>query len=201
MDDNNGQSEKPEQLLQSEDVHPDTEQSEKSEKSLEEQQEEQKKEDQKQALKSLKNLSRPKFHPAGFWRRVAAFLLDAILPLATMGILYGLSVLITPDASETAHAVGLALGTIVGIVVFWLYNAVSESGYRQATPGKAALSIRIVSLSDDPLSFDRTTGRNFGKFISALILGIGFLMCLFTKEKQCLHDKMVDCLVVRDDRG
>ena len=163
--------------------------------------EELKSEEQKIALKKLKDISRPKVRHAGFGRRVVAFLLDAILPVVTAISLYFIIVLLTPYASENAKAVGLTIGIIVGILVFWIYNALLESGSRQATPGKLALSIKVVSSRrDEPLTFDRTTGRNFGKIISGLILGIGFLMCLFTKDKQCLHDKMADCLVIRDGR-
>ena len=163
--------------------------------------EELKREEQKIALKKLKDISRPKIRHAGFGRRVAAFLLDAIIPVVTAIVLYFIIVLLTPNASENARAVGLTVGIIAGILAFWIYNAILESGSRQATPGKLALSIRVVSSRrDEPLTFDRTTGRNLGKIVSGLILGIGFLMCLFTKNKQCLHDKMVDCLVVRDGR-
>jgi len=162
--------------------------------------EELKREEQKIALKKLKDISRPKIRHAGFGRRVAAFLLDAIPPVVTAAVLYFIIVLLTPYASENAKAVGLTVGIIAGILVFWIYNALSESSSRQATPGKVALSIRVISRREEPLTFDRTTGRNFGKVISGLILGIGFLMCLFTKDKQCLHDKIVDCLVVRDGK-
>jgi len=117
-----------------------------------------------------------------------------------MAVLYLIIVLVTPDASDNAKAVGLAVGTIAGVIVYWLYNGLSESGYRQATPGKKALAIRVVTQNGDPLSFDKSTTRIFCKFVSALTLGVGFLMCLFTKEKQCLHDMISGCQVVDDDR-
>jgi uncharacterized RDD family membrane protein YckC len=46
------------------------------------------------------------------------------------------------------------------------------------------------------VSFGRATGRYFGKILSGLILGIGFLMAGFTERKQALHDSIADCLVV-----
>ncbi|RLC91662.1 MAG: RDD family protein, partial [Chloroflexi bacterium] len=36
---------------------------------------------------------------------------------------------------------------------------------------------------------------DLGKFISAIILCIGYLMIAFTEKKQGLHDIMADCLV------
>ena len=41
-----------------------------------------------------------------------------------------------------------------------------------------------------------TTGRYFAKFISAIILGIGFIMVAFTDRKRGLHDMIAGCLVV-----
>jgi len=47
------------------------------------------------------------------------------------------------------------------------------------------------------LSFGKATGRTFGKMISTMIWGIGFLMASFTKQRQALHDMMAGCLVVK----
>ena len=62
--------------------------------------------------------------------------------------------------------------------------------------GKLACGIQVVDLEGRKLSFLQASGRYFGKIISSLILGIGFLMCAFTAKKQCLHDMMANCLVV-----
>ena len=43
----------------------------------------------------------------------------------------------------------------------------------------------------------RALGRYLGKFVSAFILGIGFLMVGWTRRKQGLHDIMADTLVMR----
>ena len=40
------------------------------------------------------------------------------------------------------------------------------------------------------------TGRFFGKLVSGMIYGIGFLMAAFTKQRQALHDKMANTFVV-----
>lgn len=137
----------------------------------------------------------PKVLRAGFWRRVAAYLIDSLL------LYFGLFV-----AFVLLAAFGLAMeegaaerfGSLVGMATFWAYFATLESGSRQATVGKRVLGIKVVDLGGRPISFGRASGRHFGKLLSALILGIGFLMCIFTVRKQCLHDMMASCLVVRD---
>jgi uncharacterized RDD family membrane protein YckC len=60
-----------------------------------------------------------------------------------------------------------------------------------------ALGIRVTDLDGGRISFGRATGRYFGKILSGLILGIGFLMAAFTERKQALHDLLAGTLVVR----
>ena len=86
------------------------------------------------------------------------------------------------------------LGTAV---IFWLYFAGFESSARQATPGKRFLGIMVTDMAGNRITFGAATGRCIGKFFSAVILGIGFIMIIFTNHKQGLHDKIAATLVVR----
>ena len=70
------------------------------------------------------------------------------------------------------------------------------SSEKQATVGKMVLGIVVTDINGGPISFARATGRHFAKWLSALILGIGFLMAAFTEKKQALHDMIADTLVV-----
>jgi len=80
----------------------------------------------------------------------------------------------------------------------WLYSAYLESGEKQDTWGKQALSIYVTDLSGNRVSFGRASGRFFAKIISGLIpLGIGYIMAGFTERKQALHDMIASCLVLR----
>ncbi len=137
----------------------------------------------------------PKVLRAGFWARAGAYILDYIVLCAGMFVLFVFLGLIGAVSSDN----GERSGTLWGILIFWLYFAFLESGPRQATFGKRALSIKVVTLEGKAPSFLRATGRHFAKILSGLFLCIGFLMCLFTAKKQCLHDMMAGCLVVRDD--
>jgi len=131
---------------------------------------------------------------AGFWRRFVAWFLDGLL----------LSVVTLPftlqfggdAAAEAARA--SAAGTI-STVVGWLYHALMESSAKQATVGKMALGIIVTDLEGRRIGFGRATGRYFAKILSALILGIGFLMAAFTERKQALHDMVASTLVVKGE--
>ncbi len=135
-------------------------------------------------------------HP-GFWIRVAAHIIDAILmgiAGAVMGAIVGFSMATAGNAS--APQIEL-VANLLGIVLNWLYYAFMESSSSQGTLGKKALGIVVTDLQGRRISFARATGRYFGQIVSALTLCIGFMMCGWTERKQCLHDMMAGCLLYR----
>lgn len=137
----------------------------------------------------------PKVLRAGFWRRVAAFALDYLLLFLGLLIAFAILGAVTGGIpKESADG----LGTLSGILAYWLYFAKLESSPNQATLGKRAMSIKVVGLDGKRISFGKASGRHFAKILSGLTMGVGFVMCAFTKRKQCLHDIASDCLVVRD---
>ncbi len=118
---------------------------------------------------------------AGFWKRFAALLIDSVVVSIASGLI-------------TAATVGV--GTIAFLVLPWLYEALMLSSEKQATLGKMALEIAVTDINGKRLTFARATGRHFAKWVSALIIGIGFLMAAFTERKQALHDMIAETLVV-----
>jgi uncharacterized RDD family membrane protein YckC len=84
-----------------------------------------------------------------------------------------------------------------GFVLRWLYFALMESSQYQATIGKLALGIIVTNMQGQRIGFGQATGRYFGKFISAMMLMIGFMMAGWTEKKQALHDMLAGCLVIR----
>lgn len=146
---------------------------------------------------------------AGFWRRVAALLIDSLVIAAPATVFYAiimsLQAIRLSAAKETdAAAAFLFIGTIllsqlILLVAFWLYFALMESGSKQATLGKRAMGIKVVGADGGRISFARATGRFFAKTISHMLLNFGYLMAGFTKKRQALHDLMADTYVVRED--
>jgi uncharacterized RDD family membrane protein YckC len=162
---------------------------------------------------------------AGFWKRLLAHILDRIIlscvlnllliPVWILGLFsffmnYGnteceefASVFFNPVWNDdvsiamiTAFII-IAIGVaIIGVVVEWLYFAFMESSNKQATFGKIIVGIKVVDYNGNKISFGQATGRYFGKILSGLIFGVGFLMAGFTKKKQAFHDILASCLVV-----
>jgi uncharacterized RDD family membrane protein YckC len=135
----------------------------------------------------------PPVEYAGFWLRVAAIVIDGLV-LSVVTVPAGLSMSDFDGTGPGAFSPGLLT---LSTVVQWLYYALLESSSKQATVGKMALGIRVTDLEGRRITFGRATGRYFGKFLSGLILGIGFLMAAFTERKQALHDLLAGTLVVR----
>jgi uncharacterized RDD family membrane protein YckC len=59
-----------------------------------------------------------------------------------------------------------------------------------------ALNLVVTDENGAKISFGRATGRHFGKYLSALILFIGYLIQPFTAKRQALHDMLAGTLVV-----
>lgn len=94
--------------------------------------------------------------------------------------------------------IGVRLGLNgVSLLVTWLYYALCESSSWQGTVGKKVCGLRVTDMNGSQINFGKATGRHFGKILSGLILGIGFIMIAFTEQKQGLHDIMAGTLVLR----
>ncbi len=132
---------------------------------------------------------------AGFWRRFAAMLVDFIVLFIGYFAL-GVVLAMNNSNDKNAHE---SLVTFLGFFAQWAYFAGMESSDKGGTLGKILLGIKVVDLSGNKITFGRASGRYFGKIISGLTLGIGYLMAAFTSTKQTLHDKMASCLVVTRD--
>jgi uncharacterized RDD family membrane protein YckC len=130
---------------------------------------------------------------AGFWPRVGAAFIDGIL-LWFVQMIVGFALGILLGRSQAP--IGLLL-QVFSISLDWLYSALMESSVFQATLGKLVLGIRVTNLSGQRITFGHASGRHFGKFLSAITLGIGYLMAGFTEQKQALHDLVASTLVIK----
>jgi uncharacterized RDD family membrane protein YckC len=140
----------------------------------------------------------------GFWIRVVAAIIDAILlrvVVAPVGMIFGGLGLAGGMMGGIPHLGMGLLGGAVTIVLLifgsWLYEAFLESSSYQATLGKMIFGMKVTDLNGNRISFGRATGRHFAKWISGMILCIGYIMVGFTERKQGLHDLLAGTLVRR----
>jgi uncharacterized RDD family membrane protein YckC len=126
---------------------------------------------------------------AGFWIRVGAYIIDAIL-LSVVNV--ALSFMFLSNLGDISTIIIYYCITIgIGVA----YMAGMESSERQATFGKLAVGIKVGNETGERISFGNAVGRYFAKIISGLLLCIGFMMVGWDDKKQGMHDKMAGTIV------
>ncbi len=124
------------------------------------------------------------------WRRLAGWLIELLVValLLAAGLVVGV----------TFSNGSLFVGFIVALTAMWLYFAGLESSPAQTTLPGRLLGTRVTDLQGARLTFGRATARHFAMYLSALTpFYVGYLMALWTKRRQTLHDYIVRTLVVR----
>lgn len=133
----------------------------------------------------------------GFWARVGASLIDTIILLAIttplLVSIYGWGYFLGENRSFIAGPADFVISWVfpaITVVLFWLY--------KQATPGKMAVSARVVDAeTGDSLSTGQAIGRYLGYFVSMLPLFLGIIWVAFDPKKQGWHDKLAGTVIVR----
>ena len=137
---------------------------------------------------------------AGFWIRLGAAFIDALLIIAvTFPFLYAIYGAAYFDYDKMGFVAGPAdfllsyVAPAIASVLFWLG--------KQATPGKLALSLRVVDAQTGAtLSVGKCIGRYLAYYVAALPLCLGFIWVGIDARKQGWHDKLAGTAVVRARR-
>ena len=149
----------------------------------------------------VEDVEPPHTRYVGFWARVGANLIDALVLIAiTYPILiaaYGLEYFSSTKQTVASGPVDVLVSWVFpffAIVLFW--------HYKQATPGKMVIGARVVNANTgDALSIGRCVARYLGMVIASLPLGLGLLWIAFDRRKQGWHDKIAGSVVVVARRG
>ena len=129
---------------------------------------------------------------AGFWLRLVAYIIDAMI-LGMAGVIAffplfraNIHAFTAQNPWEVYTSMSRPLFAIrlLALMLSWIYYASMESSTWQATLGKKILGLKVTDLAGNRISFGRASGRFFGKILSGMILGIGFLMAGFTARKR-----------------
>jgi len=118
---------------------------------------------------------------AGFWIRIAASVLDAML--------VGLAIGLLPHGLKPNYLLLYATYCIV----LW--------GLRGTTIGGIVCSLKVVRLDDRPVDWPTALVRGLAGFLSLFAAGIGFIWVAFDDQRQSWHDKIAGTTVVQVPRG
>lgn len=139
--------------------------------------------------------------PAGFWIRFGASFVDGLIigvVRAALSIGAGLLTVSLHDNSNAVIAIkalDFALGMAITVVYFGHFYST-----RGASPGKMLFGLKVLNETDGAyIGYGKTFVREiFGKFVSAIILGIGYIMAGARSDKKALHDMIAGTRVYRE---
>ena len=137
------------------------------------------------------------FEYVGFWPRVGASLIDTVIVLAITSpplvAIYGWSYLTNRNGPLIAGPADFLLSWVlpaVAVILFWLH--------KQATPGKMAVSARVVDArTGNTLTVGQSIGRYLAYFVAIVPFFLGIIWVAFDPRKQGWHDKLAGTVVVR----
>lgn len=139
----------------------------------------------------------PPVRYAGFWRRFATMIVDSL-------VLFFPTAIVRVVSGGDAWGMGARWGDpdalragLANLVIWWLYCALLESSRGQGTLGQQLLGIRVCDDRLRRISFGRATGRYAAQWVSVLTCGIGYLVNLWTRKRQTLHDLAAGCVLAR----
>lgn len=131
---------------------------------------------------------------AGFWIRLAAFVIDFFVIMVFGSIIALISFFAVLKGGD--QKLWYPIIDIVVRLIMLLYFIYFTYKYN-ATLGKKAVGIMVIPENSEKLTLGRVIIREtIGKWVSAIILFLGFIMAGFTFKKQALHDKLVGTVVV-----
>lgn len=117
---------------------------------------------------------------AGFWVRLAAMGIDAVLIGVVTGAMMHGGPLMLPALATYAACMWYYKGTTIGGII---------------------CGLKVVRLDDRPLDWPTSIVRALACFLSMAIMGLGFIWVVFDPERQSWHDKIAGTTVVRMPKG
>jgi len=128
--------------------------------------------------------------------RILAFIIDILVLLLVTYFLFfiGLPFFHSTSTNFLGFEINVFV-TRVGPIISWFYHSIFECSSMQATIGKFLLRLKVSNTEFQRANFAQTTVRHFSKILSYFLLGGGFVMFFFNKNKQCLHDYLSSTIV------
>ncbi|MBE6088567.1 MAG: RDD family protein [Clostridium beijerinckii] len=132
---------------------------------------------------------------ASFRRRLAAYLLD----FALVSIIYTLFTLVLglPNYFDVSTLEEVMNAQRLFFFMLFLYFFITDFLPSQGGIGKVLLKIKVVDMNGKEISFSDSLFRNISKFIQICLLCLPFVVVIFSKQKQGLHDMFSKCLVIK----
>lgn len=129
----------------------------------------------------------------GFWIRVVAYIIDAILLGIVNAIIDAIFHVNPSDTTSGAYGAALVVEILIGIAYFaglWTYMG--------ATLGQRIFRLRVVDANTgQPISLGKALLRYLGLVIAFIVCFIGVIWVAFDARKQGWADKIAGTLVIQ----
>jgi uncharacterized RDD family membrane protein YckC len=143
------------------------------------------------------------FQLAEFLPRVGAALLDGLfvglmscIPSGIVGAILFAANANDPQGAEAAGVLAQVCGNIIGFVIAAVYYVTLDASAKQGTWGKQIVGLKVTDLGGRRISVGRAIGRFLARYLTICTCGIGYLLPLFTTNRQSLHDLICGCIVL-----
>ena len=137
---------------------------------------------------------------ASFGARAGAFLIDGVI-VGVLLLVPSLWSSLEMQANAAPLTLTLDFGALVSVAVGVLYFGLATFLGNGATPGKRALGIRVVSLVHERISLWHSIERALGYAASSLEAGFGFLQYYTHPNRQTVHDRIAETIVIAEARA
>ncbi len=132
---------------------------------------------------------------ASFDQRLMASVIDYFFLLIGYVVIV---LLVYLFVDQKIFRIGTALVLLILVpVAKFIYSSIAEASVKQGTIGKRLMDITVTDMIGNRLSISTSFARNFAKILSVLPFFIGYLYCFLNKKNQCLHDVIVETLIVK----
>jgi uncharacterized RDD family membrane protein YckC len=137
---------------------------------------------------------------ATFWQRAAAFCIDFLVVLLIFVPIEFAHKYIELEAAH--HPLNIAIKydprEFEDLLYFVLYSALVVWRTNGLTIGKRFLHIRVVSLTRPKITLWQAFERGLGYGASLLEGGFGFIQFFIHPNRQCVHDRIAETIVIQD---
>jgi uncharacterized RDD family membrane protein YckC len=139
---------------------------------------------------------------AGFWVRLAAFLIDGLILAGITYVMNGIWGVATgvgwmgKPADEVTASSTTWMWQVLTVFIIQAAYFICFWAWRGQTPGKMALKVKIVRFDGSRIGWGGAVIRYLGYIISVVIIFIGFLWIAFDARRQGIHDKIAETYVI-----
>jgi uncharacterized RDD family membrane protein YckC len=135
-----------------------------------------------------------RLEPAGVGSRFLAVFLDALITMAISSVAGTILMIVLPTG------IAAAIWVTASFVLTWGWHVYFETRRNGRTPGKRALSLRVVDARGLPLTVYQSMARNVARVVDFLPLfyGFGAVASMLTPSGGRMGDLIAGTVVVRE---